>query len=260
MKNLRLLKNSNFKNICCNAKVLILVAAAFSIISFDAVAQKNMGKKSPTKQISFIFYKLAGLEPDFDFWTEEYTKNEVAKYGEVGKRYYVKETRDKLISDFRNTIPENETIIIHLDAYLEPLSLDNDGKKYLNIYFKESPPFISKRTPKYNINIVVPKLENKVQLVLNEKEYEQMDKLFYASIRAKNFVSVKLFLKPISADVENPIERDGKKFALLLTELKDFEIWSDIKREQYWPLPPTEEELRMIEDQKTKADFMSKYK
>ncbi len=180
----KLLNHLNFKMIK-QKKVFswFLTAIVLFSVIYSSTAYANEKSSSSTKQITYIFQKLIGLEPDYDFWTDEYTKKNIDRYGEIGKRDYLIETRYKLVKEFEETVPENETIIIFAKAWMEPISLKdkNDTKRYLNIYFDESPPFFSKRIPGYYVNIVVPKLENNLHLNLSIDEFDQMTQRLYAA-------------------------------------------------------------------------------
>ena len=218
-------------------------------------------KKSSTKQIAFLYYKMIDRVPDYDLWTHEYTKADIDNYGQLGKREYVHKVRTKLMNDFYNVKPETDLIMVQIHANLEPLTFEGtkQDKVYFNIYFDESPPFIAKRIPEFNINIVVPDLEEKVRLSMSKFDYDRLNKTFYGGIRKRNDVMLQLTLKPIVADVENPIIRNDKKYALLLTKLLEYEIFNDSGKRRLWPLPPTEEEIKAQDDKEKKDNFFNKY-
>lgn len=220
---------------------------------------------STIQKTAFIFYKMTGLTPDYDRWVESMTKREVGKYGELGKREYLLDLRMRLESQFEMTNPDRETLVISHPAILEavPVDRDNPDQRYINIYFEESPPFFSKRLPDRNIQIIVPDLEEKLNMFISGEEYERMSSLFYDGIKDKNLVTLKLMLKPVAADADKPIEKDNTNFYLFLTELQDFEIYNEIARDRVWPLPelqPTPEEIKEQEDKEMLDDFMNKYK
>lgn len=239
--------------------------ALFILITSSSVYAEEKRGTSSTQHVAFIFYKMTGLTPDYDRWVEEFSKREIHKYGELGRRDYLSQTRDKLQSQFMSTDPKSQTITVTETATLEALPIDPDepdGEHFINIYFDQSPPFIAKRLPDRNIQVIVPKLEEAVKLVISGQDYKHMNELFYDGVKEKNTVMLKLFLKPIAADADKPVMKDNKKFYLLLTELEDFEIYNDLGRDRFWPLPPPEptpEELEAQKEKEMRDGFMDKY-
>ncbi len=239
--------------------LLILIFLLHAPAVFAADADNNV--KSSTKDIAFIFYKLANKTPDFNAWAKASAASQIRHYGELGRREYLENVRKDLITEFNETNPETSYITVSVDALLEPLNLneDNPSSRFLNIYFKEEPLFLSKTLPDYLLNIVIPKLEESLDLNVSDEEYQRLDKIFYSGIHPRNLIKLRLKLKPIRAEADDLMLYNDKEYALMLTKLIDFEIWNDIDHVKYWPLPPIEEEAIQQKKDTSISDFISKY-
>ena len=254
-------KTSSPLNLCRTFAFLLIMM----LMPFSSVQADEEEGTSTTQHIAFMFYKMTGLTPDYDRWVEEFSKREIHKYGELGKRDYLTQTRNKLQAQFMNTNPKTQTITVTEIATLEALPIDPkdpDSDYFINTYFDQSPPFIAKRLPDRNVQVIVPKLEDAVKMVMSGQDFKRMNELFYDGVKEKNRIMLKLYLKPVAADADKPVLKGNKKFYLLLTELQEFEIYNDIGRDKFWPLPPPEptpEELEAQREKEMRDGFMDKY-
>jgi hypothetical protein len=211
----------------------LILSLSSSFAHSDPIDEPVLLKTTSNHEIAFTFHKLAGTEPDYNSWVKSYLKDRMIGYGEQGQRHIVENTRKLFENHFKNFTPSKYSeIVLSLSARAEIVPFGE--RRMLNISLGQENIFIVRQTPEFNINIVVPGLEDKLSVMILEEDYKDITRASGNTFEKIVPITLLLRLRPVSVDAKKPLLIDSQEYWLLLANFITFEIWNDRGTSLFW--------------------------
>ncbi len=212
-------------------KILALTIVFFGLISFFSIASYsyigfNEEEKKGTEPsyISMLFHKLSGKKPDFNLWAESSEK--YIESTDLDKMAAKNVAYDQF-DNFFTLLNIKEPIIISFTTQISDYSETNKGffidsfqpDLFFNYeYMGEHYAVIPNGIDNYQW-FSVPEADIKFSKLNTSKE---------------NYVNLKIILQPKYADSKKTIRLGKNKYWMILTEVKDIELWSTDSNQLLW--------------------------
>lgn len=229
------------------ARVLSLACLAFALLGllffpFDSMAKKKKTTDPMTERVAFAFYKLCGVMPDFKAWVEgrpefadvrfsdrdAYTRNEIlslkqrfAAYDLDKELVEVKIVADLGVEEIKayGSFDPNEPRRFRLSA-------NPGGGSILYFPYEMNEQYIA---------VIANNLEKVLVKEVDESAFRDIRRgIEYDESARKGRVVLNFLLRPVSADMKQPMLLDGKNQWLMMAEIATFSVETPLDGQVIW--------------------------
>ena len=200
---------------CARANKILLCLLLMACIATPAFAQKK--NISSSEKAVLAFYKLSGLEPDFDKWA--LAALSLGKdHDQISEEIIIQE-KLRLQYGLGTYDPPREILKIYT-TFMGQI-IEKDGKSYLASHFPGKgaleAPYFPYTAGHVWVAVVINGLEKFLLLELDEEHKQKISMLMPEHNRPYE-LKLELFYRPVSAQ-KDPIKMDGQEQHIMLGEI-----------------------------------------
>lgn len=221
-----------------------LPAILLGILFFplDSMAKKKKTTDPMSERVAFAFYKLGGVMPDFKAWVESRPEFEDVRISD--REVYTRNEILSLKQRFASYNLDNELISVKIIADLgveeiqtygsfdpsEPrrfrLSANPGGGSVLYFPYEMNGQYIA---------VIANNLEKVLTKDVDESTFEGIQREIEYDARAKTGrVLLNFLLRPVSADMKQPMFLDGRNQWLMMAEMATFSVATPLEGSVIW--------------------------